>query len=158
MDAEWLDQVTVIIRGSDFVAYPLDRLHGELRTRFSSPIGSVAELRTRLLRRPDRFLVIEPGAEVPGGAGLPPGVRAQLVSRLREAGLLPVAQVLLASPDEPEGEGPEARLSRAVSRSLTMAWAAQGDSRQGRAELLQATQAANELRGVLRRMYAEGGP
>lgn len=153
MSDEWVDRVTAVIRSGDLVAYPLDRLREELRRRFGSEPPDPGELRRLLLGHPDRFVLIEPeplplhGADQDGAA--------EILGVLRSAGLFSVSQVMLRGETEPAPDvETAAAVTRAVSRSLTALWNAGSAGTLRRAELVQATRAANQLRGRLRRLSA----
>lgn len=153
MNDQWLDQVTAIIRSGEMVAFPLDRLRDELRERFGWEPPALPELRRLLQSRPDRFLVVEPDP-LPA-LGSAQGGGSELMRVLRSAGLVAPAQVMLRGDAEPATDLEEdAALTRAVSRSLTVLWTARSAAVLGRAELVQATRAANQLRGTLRRLSA----
>lgn len=155
MHDDWLDQVTAVIRSSDAVALPLDRLAAELRARFGGEVG-VPELRARIGQRADRLLLIEPETPLLG-AGLPGADQQELLGILRAAGLAPSPHVMLRGEGEPSTTvEPAPEVTRAVSRSLTQLWGAQTGAEPGRADLVLATRAANTLRGTLRRMSARG--
>lgn len=153
MSDDWSDRVTAVIRSGEAVSFPLERLREELRARFGLEPPGLEELRRLLRARPDRFIVVDPPPlPLAGSVG---ETAPELLGALRAAGLAPSPQVLLRGQSEPAADVETAApLTRAVSRSLSVLWTAGPTARFGRGELAQATRAANQLRGTLRRLTA----
>lgn len=78
----------------------LDHLFRALTRRFGPIVSGPEELRNRLSRNPERFLILDPPGPPAGSATMPESVREAHDAALESAGLAPRPQITLVGPAE----------------------------------------------------------
>lgn len=93
-------RAAAVLAGSGEPLVPLYRLHRVLAGESGPELGSPLQLRERLSRRPDLFLVLERPAALPGTESWSEADRARYEDALRAAGAEPSTLVAVIGPAE----------------------------------------------------------
>jgi hypothetical protein len=154
MMSEIEQRILTLLRSDPEPMVPLSRIHAALVAELGPRSGTYAQLRERIRRRPDLFLLIEPIPTPWSDDSWPAELRGEYERALREAGLDAGPRVAIAGVDDgPLGLATPAPgaapVLRALQASLVQLWAAAAGDPQLQPELVEALGQAEEVRRVL---------